>query len=456
MTDQAINKTETFNDDRTLNVILIDDDKDLIAALSQAYELADFNVQSFRNPVQALKHIHDGFDGAVVTDVRMPEMDGLDLYKRINKIDPKLPVIVMTGHADVPMVLSTLKEGIFDFLAKPIATEELISATRRACETRALVLENRELRNLTDMAAQEDILIGNSHEMTQLRELISQIANAEVDILIEGETGTGTEAVARIIHKLSHRARHKFIPINCAALSGDSALEELFGLDGTSQTHFRRKRIGKIEMADRGVLYLDKLDSIPSHLQGQILRVVENRDITPIGASQSKHVNIRIIASATEDLIRRVDMQTFRSDLYFKLNTIKIKVPALRDRKEDIPLLFAHFLNEAAKKFNKKVPHIKKDARKHLYEHNWPGNIQELKNFAQATILGVTHPNDSSDSGHLTLPQKVEYFEAATIQSALRQCAGNVPETIKVLGIPRKTFYDKINRHNIDLKKYRV
>jgi len=371
------------------NVILIDDDKDLIEALQQAFELEDINVQCFRNPIKALKVIDDDFDGTIVTDVRMPEMDGLDLFKKINAIDPQIPVIVMTGHADVPMVLSSLRNGIFDFLAKPVSTEHLISSVIRGCETRSLVLENRRLRDLTQYTTHKDMLIGESMAMTQLRSMIAQISKADVDILIEGETGTGKQTVAKLIHSLSDRSRYRFIDLNCASLAKDTAANELFGREREDQPSFHYRRRGKIEEADRGILYLNKLESASLDLQGQLVNFVENRKLRPVGSSGGRQVDIRIIASSLEDLQSYVSIQKFRSDLYFRLNTFKLKIPALRDRREDIPFLFAHFLKAASEKFQKNIPHIKSDARKHLYEYDWPGNVQELKNYAQAIVLGI-------------------------------------------------------------------
>lgn len=438
-----------------MNVILIDDDVDLIQALQQAFELEDMSVQSFRNPLKALKAIRADFDGAIVTDVRMPEMDGLDLFKKIQAIDPKIPVIVMTGHADVPMVLSSLRDGVFDFLAKPVSTDQLISSVRRGCETRTLILENRRLRDLTHLTTQKDLLIGESIAMTQLREMVAQIAKADVDILLEGETGTGKRTIAKLIHRLSVRSRYNFVDVNCASLSNDYAAAELFGQEDANSSHLHRRRKGKASEADRGILYLNKLGSAPLELQGKLLSLVEDRKVKPIGSTSAQPVDIRIIASSLEDLQSNVSTQKFRSDLYFRLSTFKLKIPSLRDRREDIPFLFAHFLQEASDKFQKKIPKIKADTRKHLYEYDWPGNVQELKNYAQSIVLGITHPDDDLGLANLSLPERVEHFEGALIRSALKQSTGNVPKTIEILNIPRKTFYDKVKRHNIDLRRYR-
>jgi len=443
------------NHKEQLNVILIDDDKDLIQALEQAFELEDIAVKCFRNPTKAIKHISDDFDGAIITDVRMPEMDGLDLFKKIQTIDPEIPVIVMTGHADVPMVLSSLRDGVFDFLAKPISTEQLISSARRGCKTRSLVLENRRLRDLTQLVTQKDALIGESKPMVHLREIIAQIARADVDILIEGETGTGKQTVARMIHELSDRARFPFVDVNCASMPTDAASEELFGrLKHESVSSLGRHK-GKLEAADRGILYLNKLESASLDLQGTLLELVEKDEAKAKSYFNGKSFDVRIIASSLEDLQVYVSSQKFRPDLYFKLNTFKITIPSLRDRREDIPFLFAHFLKEASEKFQKKIPKIKLNDRKHLYDYDWPGNVQELKNYAQTIVLGITHPTENMALENLSLPERVEHFEGAIIRSALKQSMGNVPKTIEILSIPRKTFYDKVKRHNIDLKRYR-
>lgn len=438
-----------------MKIILVDDDKDLNEALTQAYELADLEVIAYRNPLKALEAIYDSMDGIIVTDVRMPQMDGIDFFKKVQNIDPDIPVIVMTGHADVPMVLSALKDGVFDFLAKPIVTQELIATTKKAIETRRLVLENRQLRELANTATQETMLLGESAAIVRLREMIIQIAQADVDVLIEGESGSGKKKVAHLIHKLSNRSRHKFVDINCASLPNDVIKEELFGIDGATHSQYRRKKVGKIETSDRGTLFVNNIESASDELQGALLHVIENHNITPLGASESRYVDLRMIASTREDLDVQIRANTFRSDLYFRLNTVCLKVPPLRERHEDIPLLFAHFLEESSKKFKRKIPSIKPAARRHLYEHDWPGNVQELKNYAQTIVLGLNGPQETVKSNPLTLPQRVENFEASVIRSALKQSSGKVVSTLEILGIPRKTFYDKVTRHKIDLKEYR-
>lgn len=439
-----------------MHIILIDDDRDLLTALSEAYELANIKIKPFQNPVKALKSIHKGLTGAVVTDVRMPEMDGIELFKKVRDIDSKIPVILITGHADVPMVLSMLKEGVFDFLSKPLNIEDLIATSLRALDTRSLVLENRELRKLADRAIESEELIGESASIIQLRDIIRQVAKANVDVLIEGETGTERLIVAKLLHRLSGQSNNPFVKINCAALSLEGAASKLFGhgVSGTA-SYNRRLSSGKIEAANRGMLFLDKIDHMPPPLQGQMLGVVENREVTPVGDIRSKKLDLRIVASCTQNLSTLVESRDFNSDLYFRLNTVKLSLPPLRERSEDIPLLFAHFLSTISEDLGKKIPRIKADTRKYLYDHDWPGNIRELKNYAQAVILGINNPDQNSKLNNSSLPQRVRQFEAATIKASLRQTKGAVSQTITQLKIPRKTFYDKIKKYNIDLSKYR-
>lgn len=439
-----------------MHIILIDDDQDLLTALSEAYELADISIKPFQNPAKALKSINSGLTGAVVTDVRMPEMDGIDLFRKVQEIDPKIPVILITGHADVPMVLSMLKEGVFDFLSKPLNIEDLIATSLRALETRHLVLENRELRKLADKANESEELIGESAGIVQLRDIIRQVAKANVDVLIEGETGTERSIVAKLLHRLSGQSQNPFVKINCAALSVEGAASELFGhgVNGTA-SYNRRQSSGKIESSNRGMLFLDKIDHMPAALQGQMLSVVENREITPVGNTRAKKLDLRIVASCTQNLSTLVESREFSSDLYFRLNTVKLSIPPLRERREDIPLLFAHFLSKSSEELGKKIPRIKADTRTYLYDYDWPGNIRELKNYAQAVILGINNPDNDSKLNNISLPQRVQQFEAATIKASLRQSKGAVSQTIAQLKIPRKTFYDKIKKYDIDLSKYR-
>ena len=438
-----------------LQVVLIDDDATLLKALSQALNLEDIKVVAFSNPVEALATVSDELEGVVISDIRMPQMDGLDLFKAVHAIDKDIPVMLITGHADVPMVLSSLREGVFDFLAKPINTDDLIASTKRALETRRLVLENRALKHLADRAADRHELIGDTAIMRQLRTTIQQIASSDIDVLIEGETGTGKDTIAEMIHRGSKRARKALVKVNCTALADDIYVSELVGSASNSIGYTRRDREGLLQRANHGTLYLDDIDGLSETAQGQLLPIIDTRQYRPPGGLETIDVKSRIIASSQNDLVSLVDKGQFRSDLYYRLHTVSIRIPPLRERREDIPLLFAHFLDTAAKTYQRKTPSLSARARRHLSDHLWPGNLRELKNFAQATVLGLSSMIDEPDCSTATLPQQISTFEEAVIRSTLLKTTGDVKAALELLGIPRKTFYDKINRHQINLDRYR-
>lgn len=291
--------------------------------------------------------------------------------------------------------------------------------------------------------------------MQRLRDTIRQVAQTNVDLLIEGETGTGKDVVATLLHRLSGRSVRKFVTVNCAALPENLTEMELFGSAYEPQTQIKRERPGRIEASHRGTLFLDEIECLPLTVQGQLLPVVEERRVTLVGATKPKEFDLRIIAASKANLPELADRNEFRADLLYRLNTVRLRIPPLRDRKEDIPLLFSHFLSQASERFAKKIPKISATARRRLFDYDWPGNVRELKNFADSLILGIDNAGEKNLTMNLTLPERVERFEINTICSALEQTNGDVRTTLETLGIPRKTFYDKVSRHQIDINKYR-
>ena len=438
-----------------IEVHLIDDDKMLLNAISQIYELDGINVSASSDPVEFAKSIDDSFSSVVVTDVRMPKMDGFELFQKIKKIDSEIPVIFITGHADVPMVLDTLRDGAFDFFSKPIDSKHLLASTRRAMRSRQLVLENRKLKELADKTMNGDELIGETSVMQRLKDTIQQVASADIDILIEGETGTGKDMVASMIHELSGRSSAEFVSVNCAALPSALAEAELFGLAEDPLSVTKRERTGKIEVADEGTLALHGIECLSQSLQGQLLPLLEHREITLIGAAKPRELDVRVIATSKTDLTEAAEREEFKADVLYRLNTVHIKLPPLRERKDDIPLLFSHFLVAAAKRLSKKTPKLDTVVQKRLIDYDWPGNVRELKNYAEALVLGIKSSDTPNLHSKMTLPESVAEFEAGLIKSTLETTKGDVRTAIDILGIPRKTFYDKVSRHSIDLSKYR-
>jgi two-component system C4-dicarboxylate transport response regulator DctD len=287
---------------------------------------------------------------------------------------------------------------------------------------------------------------------------LRQLADADVDVLVEGETGSGKDVVANILHRWSPRAARPFVAVNCGALPETIIESELFGHEPGAFTGAQRKRIGRIEHANGGTLFLDEIEAMAPALQVRLLRAIEAREITPIGTNEVRKVDIRVVAASKADLRQLVNQGTFREDLYYRLHVVAVRIPPLRERKADIPLLFGHFLARAAKRFRREQPIVNEIVRRHLSEHDWPGNVRELIHYAERVALGLHEgqPLAQATDAAQSLPQRIEAYEADLIREALTVHHGDVQATITALGIPRKTFYDKLHRHGIDQTLYRA
>ncbi|TDX88290.1 two-component system C4-dicarboxylate transport response regulator DctD [Neorhizobium sp. R1-B] len=438
-----------------LSIFLIDDDRDLLRATRQTLELAGFKVSAFSVASEALSALEGDLIGAVVSDIRMPHIDGLQLFRRVQEEDEDLPVILITGHGDIPMAVKAMQDGAYDFITKPFATERLVQAVKRAVEKRRLILENRVLRQAADQARDDLPLIGQTPTMERLRRTLRQIADTEVDVLVMGETGSGKEVVASLLHRWSRRASGNFVALNCGALPETVMESELFGHEAGAFTGAQKKRVGRIEHANGGTLFLDEIESMPPSTQIQMLRVLEMREVTPLGTNEVRPVDLRVVAAAKVDLGDPQRRGDFRDDLYYRLNVVTISIPPLRERRDDIPLLFGHFAERAATRFKREVPAISSAVHRHLRDHDWPGNVRELSHFAERFILGVEQLPaklpllETETAETLSLPERMDRYEANIIREALDSNGGDVRRTIAELGIPRKTFYDKLQRHGI-------
>ncbi|MBU6442539.1 MAG: sigma-54 dependent transcriptional regulator [Alphaproteobacteria bacterium] len=437
----------------SIAVAFIDDDAALRNANVQTLELTGFRAQPFESAEAALAVIDRDFEGVIVTDVRMPRIDGLQLFQRIKAIDPDLPVILISGHGDIDMAVSAMHDGAYDFLTKPFAAERLVESVRRAAEKRGLVMANRRLRQLAQQSGDGGSLIGQAPSILRLRETLRHIAEADVDVLVVGETGSGKEVAAQLLHDWSKRKDKRFVALNCGALPETVIESELFGHEPGAFTGAQSRRIGLIEHASGGTLFLDEIESMPLATQVKLLRVLEQRTITPLGSNTPRSVDLRVVAAAKVDLGAPSQRERFREDLFYRLNVVTLRIPPLRERREDVPLLFAHFLAQATARFGRPMPPLTDTLRAHLNTHDWPGNVRELSHFAERIALGVGDLEllqSDPQSQDLALPQRMERYEAQLIREALAFCKGDVQATIETLGIPRKTFYDKLNRHGID------
>lgn len=439
--------------------VFIDDDDELLRANAQTLKLHGIAVDAHASARSALPALTRDFDGVVVSDIRMPDMDGLQLFQRLREIDPDIPVILITGHGDIATAVQCMRDGAYDFLAKPYAADRLITAIMHAAEKRHLVLENRRLREAAFAVEADEVpFIGATPAMQRIKQTLRHIADADVDVLVEGETGTGKEVVATALHRLSRRRHRALVAINCGALPESVIESELFGHEPGAFTGAQKKRIGRIEHASGGTLFLDEIESMPLAVQVKLLRVLESRQITPLGSNEVRNLDLRVVAATKEDLGNPAIRAKFREDLFYRLNVVTIRIPPLRERREDIPLLFAHYLGHASRRFQRDIPEMPASIKQHVMTHDWPGNVRELAHFAERVVLGVLNtpvpPTSMAADAEASLPERMERFEAQLIRETLQAHQGDIKATLESLGIPRKTFYDKLQRHGIDRQQY--
>ena len=341
-------------------VIFIDDDEEVRISGAQTLELEGFEVIALDSAQAALEHISVTWPGIVVSDVKMPTMSGIDLLERVTMIDQDLPVVLITGHGDISLAVEAIRAGAYDFIEKPADMERLIDTVHRALEKRTLILENRMLRkrsgNLGDEI--EGRIIGVTPAIMALRQTILDLADTDVDVLILGETGTGKELVARCLHDFGSRRESRFVALNCGALPESVIESELFGHEAGAFTGATKQRIGKIEYAEGGTLFLDEVESMPPAIQVRLLRVLQERKIERLGGNDPIAVDIRVIAATKESLLDLSTDGSFREDLYYRLHVASLSLPPLRDRPEDIPILFSLFVENAGERFRRPLPEL--------------------------------------------------------------------------------------------------
>lgn len=433
-------------------VLLIDDEPDLRASTAQALDLAGFAVQELAQGDRALDLVGFGFPGIVITDIRMPGIDGLSLMNRIHDIDRDIPVVLITGHGDVQLAVRAMREGAYDFVEKPFSAPQLAEIAARALDYRRLVLENRVLRAAAGQADDlETRLVGRSNVMIDLRRRIRTIGPTEADALIVGETGTGKDLVARALHDLSPRARKPFIAIDCAALPGSLIESELFGHEAGAFPGAMRARYGKFEHAQGGTILLDDIGSMPADMQGKLLRVIERRSITRLGSNEPIPLDVRFIATSRVALEDEVAQGRFRADLLYRLNVVTLALPSLAARREDIALLFLKLLTEAAARHRIDPAPPPPQLVAAIAARDWPGNVRELRNAADRVALGLgLSDTEVDDAAPSRLADRVAAFERREIEAALAAHRGALRPVYESLGLSRKTLWEKMQKHGID------
>ncbi|NDU99861.1 sigma-54-dependent transcriptional regulator [Pseudoroseicyclus tamaricis] len=431
------------------DVLLVDDDEDIRASLSQTLELAGLTVAAFARAETALERLGPDFAGAVVSDIRMPRMDGLAFLQAALQRDAELPVILITGHGDVPLAVDALRRGAWDFIEKPFPSERLTHAIARALERRRMSMELRALRRTPPPdAALDALVLGQSPAIQEIKRKLPTIAASPLDVLIVGPTGTGKEHVARAIHALGGDPRRPFATINLAALPAEQVEAELFGHVAGAGPGTARARTGRLEHGRGGTIFLDEISSAPLPLQAKLLRVLEDRAILPLGAQEPVPLGARFIASSRVPLEERVAEGAFRDDLLYRINPVTLRLPPLAERGSDVPRLFATFVALAAREVDRPAPEVTPEQLMRIAARDWPGNLRELRNAADLFVLGLSDEPLPEPPG-VTLAEQVERFERDVLARTLAANDGSVKATYESLGLARKTLYEKMQKHGL-------
>ena len=441
-------------------VLIVDDERHTREGLQQMLE-DQYDVYLAENADQAFTLMGSETFDLVLTDLRMPGKSGLKVIDKALVLKNRPPVIMMTAYGNVPSAVEAMKRGAYDFLTKPVNLEKLEILMKRALESKSLQTEVESLHKRLDVKYSFEGIIGNSNELKEVIERVKLVAPSRASVLVEGETGTGKERIAQAIHQNSNRGQGPFVAVHCAALPANLLESELFGHEKGAFTGATERRIGRFELADGGTLFLDEIGEISLSTQVKLLRFLEQRTFERIGSSKSIKVDTRLVAATNRDLQQMVNEGTFREDLYFRLNVVQITMPPLRERTEDLPILLNHFLGEFAEENHIDAPTFEPGAMQCLRRYSWPGNIRELRNFAENVVVlhrgnvirdydleskfrGETRSIDGEEK--VVSPLDKEENEKRLLREALADAKGNRTSAAKLLGISRRTLHRKLQQ----------
>jgi DNA-binding NtrC family response regulator len=463
----------------TFKILIVDDESSIQKRCVRLLAKEGYEVVGVSNGDAAIKMLEDQgviFD-LLIVDIRMPGMDGLELLQRVKALDPAVEVIMMTGYSTVDSAVKAMKWGAYEYLTKPFEADELLHVVRNAFEKRSLQLEVKALKSRLIKETERPFIAGPSAAMRHVERFIQKVAQVDCNVLITGESGTGKEIVARAIHMSSSRRERPFVVADCAALSGTLLESELFGHLRGAFTGAHTDRKGYFETAHGGTLFLDEVAELPLDLQGKLLRAVQDQVIVKVGGTREIRVNTRIIASTNRDLEEMVKNGSFREDLFYRLNVVSLKIPPLRERKEDIPYLVKHFLTRFTAQFNvSQVSSIPPEAMEMLIQHDWPGNVRELENAIQRAVVlaenGVVslrhllppkvtgsisygHPLESGLNFREMKRMIVDDFSREYLSMCLRHYHGNVTRTAQALGLRRTSLQRLMKRYKLKGRQFR-
>ncbi len=452
-------------------VLIVDDEKLIRVSLENQLKKEGFFVKSMKTAGDALKYVRNEDYDIVVSDLRLPGLDGIEFLKEIKSISQKTIVIIMTAYGTVESAVTAMREGAFDYICKPFSTDELIIKLERALTYQKATSEVTRLRSEIQELYGQDNIIGKGEAMMKILETIKTISDRETTVLIQGESGTGKELIAGALHYNSSRKDGPIVKLSCAALNKEILESELFGHEKGAFTGAIRTKKGKFELSDGGSMFLDDVDDIPIEMQVKLLRVLQEREYERVGGEETISVDVRLICATKVDLAILVKQGKFREDLYYRLNVVAINLPALRERKEDIPLLINYFIKKYSKRLKISRPDISQDTLDLLMKYHWPGNVRELENVVEHALVFTSNNKmtvqslpenlkkfeSASDKIHLDLKEKdkidfqdeIAEFERNLIKWAYKKADGNQINMAEILGIPRTTLRNKMIKLNL-------
>lgn len=440
---------------KSASLLLVDDDPSLLKLLGMRLSSEGFSVLTAESGPEALRMLQREKIDLVISDLRMDEMDGLALFSEIQKIQPGMPVIILTAHGSIPEAVSATQQGVFSFLTKPVDRDALYSAIDQALAHRAPVSDDAWRANI----------VTRNPSMLRMLEQARMVAQSDVSVLINGQSGTGKEILAQAIHAASPRADNAFIAINCGALPEQLLESELFGHAKGAFTGAVSHREGLFQAAEGGTLFLDEIGDMPQALQVKLLRVLQERKVRPLGSNHDVAINVRILSATHRDLPKAMEKKEFREDLFYRLNVVNLKIPALHERSEDIPLLANHLLKQSAERHKPFVRSFSTDAMKRLVVASWPGNVRQLVNVIEQCVALTSAPVISEAlveqalvGENTVLPTFVEarnQFELNYLRKLLQMTRGNVTHAARLAGRNRTEFYKLLSRHELDASDFK-
>jgi DNA-binding NtrC family response regulator len=443
-------------------ILVVDDEEQMRDLLAKVLERKGYQVSVCGDGTEALALLEMEPADLVVTDVRMPGLNGIEALRAIKELNPDIVVIIMTAFGSIDQAVQAVKDGAYDYINKPFKIEEMLLTIEKALDERRLRHEVSTLRQELRTRYHFESLIGKSRAMQEVFSLIEQVAGSRSTVMIYGKSGTGKELVAKAVHYNSPRSTKAFIAVNCAAIPAELLESELFGHEKGAFTGAIATKVGKFELATGGTLFLDEVGSMRLDLQAKILRALQEREVERVGGTRTIKIDVRVIAATNRDLKKAVEEGVFREDLYYRLNVVPITLPDLKDRQEDIPLLANHFVQKFAQESNPNIREVAKEAMAILMSHSWPGNVRELENVIERAVtlgrgpaiqpgdlpphlVGVTNPLERAQAKESTL----EDLERDYIAMILRRTKGHQIRAASILGIDRRTLYRKIRRYGL-------